>query len=141
MNRKLIYTISALALAAISSAQSASMFVTRSQTYAVAEVSIKTLFHKGSITVNADSLFGANVSNPSAAFGCSLDASYTSGKGWGVIVGLGLAEPLSTVNFKQFNSVYFHDHAGLTLGITAPFNFSSLFTPSVKIANMEAHAL
>jgi hypothetical protein len=139
--KTLITLATAILVTSIANCQSASMFVTRSQTYAVAEVPIKTLFHKGRVTVNADSLFGANVSNPSAAFGCSLDASYTSGKGWGVIVGLGLAEPLSTVNFKQFNSVYLHDHAGLTLGITAPFNFSSLFTPSVKIANMEAHVL
>jgi hypothetical protein len=141
MNRKLIYTISALALSAIGYAQSASTFITRSQTYAVAEVPIKTLYHKGNVTVSADSLVGINLSNPGGAFGCALDASYATSKGWSFVVGVGLAEPASTVNFKQFNRTYLHDHAGLTLGISAPFNIAGLFTAKVKVSNMEAHSL
>lgn len=141
MNRKLIYSIAALVFATLSYGQSASTFVTRSQTYAVALVPVKTLYSKGNLTASIDSLIGANVTNPGAAFGCAVDAVYATSKGWSLVAGLGLAEPISTVNFKQFNSVYLHDHLGLTLGISAPFNISSLWSSSVKIANMEAHSL
>jgi len=139
--KKTLAILATLAIATIGYSQSASTFVTRSQTYAVALVPVKTIYHKGNLTASLDSLVGVNLSSPAGAFGCSLDGTYSTGKGWNFVLGIGLAEPVSTVNFNQFNSVYLHNHAGLTLGISAPFNISSLWSSKVTTANTEAHSL
>ena len=105
-----------------SSGYGAAAFVQRKATYAVGIVQVYNQFHEGRLSLDAKALLGANVTNPSAAFGCAEIVSYDLGKGWSAFGGIGVAVPFAQLKPSSINS----NSGGLIVGFSGPIDLSFL---------------
>jgi len=140
---KLIITLAtAILVTAIANCQTTfDVFVHKGQTVGAIDFPLKTIFHKGNVSLTFDNLEGVNVNTPQAVFGFAFPVIYDAKKGWKFGAGLGFDEPFQNISAQDFNLKNLKNLAGLNLYFQAPFTLGSFFAPSVKIANMESHAL
>jgi hypothetical protein len=100
----------------------AAAFVQRKQTYAVGIGQVYNHIQHGKLSLDLKALLGANVTDPSAAFGVGEIASYDLGKGWSGFAGIGIAVP-----FRQFRvDTIQANKLGLVIGFSGPVDLSFL---------------